>query len=61
MTPDISYFVPVSLVETEKYIEVAYGNYVTEKQIGQVKIRILDDSSKVFIAMLYNILFALYL
>ena len=28
MTPDISYFIPVSLMETDKYIEVANGNFV---------------------------------
>ena len=28
MTPYISYFIPVSLVETDKYIEVANGNFV---------------------------------
>ena len=38
MTPDISYFIPGSLVETDKYIEVTAGNFVTVKQIGQVPI-----------------------
>ena len=32
MTPDISYFIPGSLVETDKYIEVADGHFVTSKQ-----------------------------
>ena len=31
MTPDIYYFIPGLLVETDKYIEVAYENYVTAK------------------------------
>ena len=31
MTPDISDFVQVSLVEMEKYLEVAAGNYTTSK------------------------------
>ena len=32
MTPDISDFVPLSLVETDKYNEVAYVHYITAKQ-----------------------------
>ena len=32
MTLEISYFIPVSLVETDKYIEVADGNFITAKQ-----------------------------
>ena len=31
MIPDISDFIPVSLLETDKYIEVAYGHFVTAK------------------------------
>ena len=34
MTPDISGFIPCSLVETDKYIEVAYGHFLTVKQPG---------------------------
>ena len=34
MTPDIFYFIPGSFMETDKYIEVADGNFVTEKQTG---------------------------
>ena len=36
MTPDISDFIPGQLVETEKYIEVADGNFFTSKRTGQV-------------------------
>ena len=32
MTPDISDVIPVSLVETDKYIKVIDGNFVTEKK-----------------------------
>ena len=32
MTPDIQYFILGSLVETDKYIEVLDGNFVTAKQ-----------------------------
>ena len=38
MTPDISDFIPGSLVEINKFIEVADGHSVAEKQIGQVQI-----------------------
>ena len=31
MTPNISYYVPGSLVETDKYIEVSDGHFVTAK------------------------------
>ena len=34
MTPEISDFVPGSLVEINKYIEVANGHLVTVKQTG---------------------------
>ena len=34
MTPDISNFIPGSLVETDKYIEVSDGNFVAERQTG---------------------------
>ena len=36
MTPQVSDFIPVSLEDTEKYIEVADGHHVTAKQKGQV-------------------------
>ena len=36
MTPEVSYFIPVSLQDTNKYIEVADGHHVTAKQKGQV-------------------------
>ena len=52
MTPEISDFVPGSLVEMEKYIEVADGNLVTAKQTGEVQIKMHDDNGKTFIAML---------
>ena len=31
MTPEVSDFIPVSLEDTDKHIEVVYGNHVTEK------------------------------
>ena len=57
-TPDISDSVPDSLVEKDKYIEVADQNFVTEKQTGEVQIKMCNDNSRPFISELYNILFA---
>ena len=36
MTPQVSDFIPGLLEDTNKNIEVADGNHVTEKQKGQV-------------------------
>ena len=43
-------------METHKYIEVAYGHFVTAKQIGKVQIKIHDNNGKPFIDMLYTVL-----
>ena len=37
MTPEIQYFIPGLLVETDKYIEVADGNFVTALKTGEVE------------------------
>ena len=58
MTPEISYFVPGSLVETYKYFEVADGYFFTVKQTGEFQINLCDDYGKPFIDTLYNVLFA---
>ena len=58
MTPNISDFIPGSLVETDKYTGVAYGHFVTAKQTGKVQIEICDENGKPFIATLYNVLLA---
>ena len=36
MTPEVSDFIPGSLEDTDKYIEVADRHHVTAKQKGQV-------------------------
>ena len=36
LKPEVSDFIPESLEDTDKYIEVADGHHVTEKQKGQV-------------------------
>ena len=38
MTPDISDYIPFSLVERDKYIEVSYGHFFTAKKTGEVQI-----------------------
>ena len=58
MTPEVSDFIPSSLEDTDKYIEVVDGHHVTEKQKGQVRIQICEDNGKPFIATLHNVLLA---
>ena len=57
MKPKFSDFVPTSLVETDKYIEVADGYFLTSKQTGEFQINMRDNNCKTFIATLYNVLF----
>ena len=38
MTPEVTDFIPVSLEDTDKFIEVADGHHVTAKQKGSVGI-----------------------
>ena len=58
MTPELSDFIPGSLEDTDKYIEVEDGHHVTAKQKGQVRIKMCDDHGYPFIATLHNILLA---
>ena len=58
MTPEVSDFIPGSLEDTDKYIEVADENHVTAKQKGQVRIPMCDNDKKSFIATLHNVLLA---
>ena len=44
MTPDILGFIPGSLVETDKYIEVADNNFVTAQQTGEDQKQMCDDN-----------------
>ena len=39
MTPQVSYFIPSLLEDTDKCIEVADGHHVTAKQKGKVQIK----------------------
>ena len=58
MTPEVSDFIPGTLEDKDKYIEVADIHHVTAKQKGQVRIQMCDDNGKTFIATLYNVLLA---
>ena len=58
MTPKVSNFIPVTLEDTYKYIEVVEGHHVTVKQKGRVQIQTWDDNGRTFIATLYNVLLA---
>ena len=58
MTPDVTDFIPGSLEDTDKSIEVADGNHITAKQKGSVSIQMIDDNRKTFVATLYNVLLA---
>ena len=44
MTPEVSYFIPGSLEDMDKYIEVADGHHVTAKQKGQVQIKMCEEN-----------------
>ena len=57
-TPEVTDFIPGSLEDTDKFIEVADGHHVTAKQKGSVQIQMCDDNGKKFIATLYNVLLA---
>ena len=58
MAPEVSDFIPRTLEDTDKYIEVADEHHVTAKHTGQVQIQMCNDNGKTFIATLYNVLLA---
>ena len=58
MTPAVTEFIPVSLEDTDKFIEVADEHNVTAKQKGSLLIQMCDDNGKTFVATLYNVLLA---
>ena len=58
MTPEVTDFIPGSLEDTNKYIEVADGHHVIAKQKGSVRIQMCNNNRKKFIAKLYKVLLA---
>ena len=58
MKPEVMDFIPGSLEDTDKFIEVADRHHVTEKQKESVRIQMCNDKGNKFIATLYNVLLA---
>ena len=58
MTPQVKDFIPGSLEDKDKHIEVTYGHHVTAKQKLQVKIKMCNDNGDPFIATFHNVLLA---
>ena len=58
MTPEVTDFIPGTLEDTDKFIEVADGHHVIVKQKGSVRIQMFDNNGENFIATLYNVLLA---
>ena len=58
MTPQVSDFIPGSLEDRDKNIEVADRHHVIAKKKGQVQIKMCDDNGYPFIATLHNVLLA---
>ena len=58
MKPEVSDFIPGSLEDTNKLIEVAGGHHVNAKQKVQVQIKMCDDHGDPFITTLHNVLLA---
>ena len=58
MTPQVSYFIPGSLEDMDKHIEVADVHHITENQKGQVQIKMCNDNGDNFIATLHNVILA---
>ena len=56
--PQVSDFIPGPLEDTDKYIEVADGHYVTSKQKGKCQINMCDNNGNTFIATFHNVLLA---
>ena len=58
MTPEVLDFIPVSLDDTDKQIEVADGHDITAKQKGQVWTKLCDNKGEPFITTFHNVILA---
>ena len=58
ITPQVSYFIPGLLEDTDKYIEVADRYHVTDKQKVRFKYKMCDTNGYPFIVILHNIILA---
>ena len=54
MTPQVSSFIPGSLEDTDKHIDVTDGHHVTENHKGQVQIKMCDKNRDTLILSLYT-------
>ena len=55
---EVSDFIPGSLEDIEKHIEVADGHHITAKQKRQAQIKMCDNNGDPFITTLHNVLLA---
>ena len=60
MMPEVSDFIPASLKDRDKHIEVADRHHVTTKK-GQVQIKMCNNNRDTFITTLHNALLIPYL
>ena len=58
MIPEVSYFIPGSLEDTYKHIDVADRHHVTAKQNSHARIKMCDNHGDPFIARLHNVILA---
>ena len=58
MMPQVSDFVPGTLEDKDKHIEVLDGHHIVAKPKGQVQIKVCDNNVNPFIATLHNIVLA---
>ena len=58
MTPEVSYFFPGSLEDTDKQTEIVDRHDITEKQKGQARIKMCEYHGDPFIATLHNMILA---
>ena len=61
MKPEVLDFITGLLQDTHEHIEAMDRHHVTEKQKGQVQIKMCDDNGDPFIATLHNVLLVPYL
>ena len=57
MTPEVSDFIPISLEDTYKHIEVADGHHITAKKV-QIQIKMCNNNRDTFIVTLHNVISA---
>ena len=61
MTPEVSDFIPGSLKDTDKHIEVSDGYHVMSKKRGKFRIKMCDNNRDLSTATKYNVLLEPYL